>query len=293
MHVVTTIHDLQVTARALLEDAEQERGELPLVGLTPTMGALHRGHGSLIEQMAEDCGVSIVSIFVNPAQFGPGEDFEKYPRAFEADCRLCEETGADIVFAPQAGEIYPAAFETIVKAGPLAQRLEGAIRPGHFDGVLTVVLKLLNITQPDYAYFGEKDYQQLQLVNRMVQDFDLDTEIVACEIVREEDGLALSSRNAYLSEAEREAAPRLYRALSALNAAFRLGEREVKRLRALGAHELEPWTGNGFELEYLEVCDPLSLEPRSEAQAGDRALIAARLGDTRLIDNIEVGEENS
>jgi pantoate--beta-alanine ligase len=291
MQLVNTIYDLQVTARALLDDYQHEHGELPLVGLTPTMGALHRGHASLIETMAEECNVGIVSIFVNPAQFGPSEDFEKYPRAMDADLQICSEAGADIVFAPSVGDIYPGGFQTSVKAGPLAARYCGASRPGHFDGVCTVVLKLLNIAQPDYAFFGEKDYQQLKVVERMILDFDMDSEIFACPIVREDDGLALSSRNAYLSADERSAAPRLYRALQKINESFAYGERDVVKLRALGAHELEPWTNNGFSLEYLEIADSNSLEPRETAQKGDRALVAAWLGATRLIDNIELGEE--
>ena len=291
MQVVSTIYDLQVTARALLDELQETQEEPALVGLTPTMGALHRGHASLIEQMAEECKLSIVSIFVNPTQFGPSEDFEKYPRAFDADLKICSEAGADVVFAPTVAEMYPAGFQTTVQAGPLATRYCGAARPGHFDGVCTVVLKLLNITQPDYAFFGEKDFQQLKIVERMILDFDLDSEIFACPIVREDDGLALSSRNAYLSADERASAPRLYSALRRIDEAFLAGEREVSKLRGLGAHELEPWTSNGFSLEYLEIADAQNLEPREEAVSGDRVLIAAWLGATRLIDNIELGAE--
>lgn len=291
MQILHTVDELQRVARELYISFEDDNHEAPQVGLTPTMGALHLGHISLVEQMMEECGIGIVSLFVNPAQFGEGEDFDKYPRALEADAALCEQAGADIVFAPSADEMYPAGYETMLKAGSMAERFCGLSRPGHFDGVITVCCKLFNICQPDFAYFGEKDFQQLCIVERMLRDLHLDIQLVACPIVREEDGLALSSRNKYLGDAERAEAPKLHKALQAMDAAFRGGEHEVKVLRGIGAHELEPWTGNGFSLEYLEVADPYTLEVKAEAAPGDRALIAAHLGETRLIDNIELGSE--
>src|SRR5499427_8824524 len=195
--------------------ARQARAETRVVGLVPTMGALHEGHVSLIAQAKKECSPLIASIFVNPKQFGPNEDFAKYPRAFESDAARFAELGVDALFAPTLEEIYPTGFLTYVNVEGISDRLEGRSRPGHFRGVATVVLKLFEIVQPHFAYFGRKDAQQVRLISQMVRDLNLDTEIVVCPVVREPDGLALSSRNAYLNAAERKAATVLHRALIA------------------------------------------------------------------------------
>ncbi|SDU41733.1 pantoate--beta-alanine ligase [Jiangella alkaliphila] len=247
-----------------------------------TMGALHEGHRALMRAAREeagDAGTVIVTIFVNPLQFGPGEDFDRYPRAFDADLAACADEGVDIVFAPATEELYPYGTPQVTVApGPLGEQLEGAVRPGHFAGVLTVVAKLLNLTVPSYALFGEKDYQQLVLIRRMVADLELPYEIVGVPTVREADGLALSSRNRYLSDAERAAAPALARALRAgADAAAGGPDAVVAAARA----ELA-----GVDVDYLELrAADLASGPGSGPA---RLLVAARAGTTRLIDNIGV-----
>lgn len=284
--VARTLVELHTARRELVLQHYRERHARPLVGLTPTMGALHNGHGALIARMAAECEVGIVSLFVNPRQFGPNEDYGKYPRMFGTDLALCEAAGAQLVFAPSVEVMYPEGYATTVSVAGLTETLCGASRPGHFAGVTTVVAKLLTICAPDKAYFGEKDYQQLVVIQRMAADLNLAVEIVPCPTVRDSDGLALSSRNAYLSPAEREAAPRLHQALQQLRQHFLNGETDVQRLQALGASELNCGDGPQFALEYLAIVDPQTLAPRATAQAGDRALIAARLGPARLIDNL-------
>jgi len=199
------------------------RSEGRVIGLVPTMGALHAGHLALVERSVAECGFTVVSVFVNPTQFGPGEDLERYPRTLQADVQLCQQAGADLVFAPSADEMYAADAATTVHVARLTEGLCGAFRPGHFDGVTTVVCKLLNIAQPDRAYFGEKDYQQLVVVRRMVADLDLPVEVISVPTVREADGLAMSSRNRYLTPEQRAVAPALHRALLAGAAAARRG----------------------------------------------------------------------
>src|SRR5438128_358423 len=208
------------------EAARQARADNHLVGLVPTMGALHEGHLSLVRRAKQECSRVYASIFVNPKQFGPNEDFAKYPRAFESDLAQFAEQGVDAVFAPAPEEVYPAGFSTYVNVDGISDRLEGRSRPGHFRGVATVVLKLFEIVQPDFAYFGRKDAQQVTVIQRMVRDLNLNAQIVVCPIVREADGLALSSRNAYLNPDERRAATRLHRALEAVRAELVRGTRD-------------------------------------------------------------------
>ena len=260
--------------------AEYGRLARPL-GLVPTMGALHEGHMSLVRRAREENATAVVSIFVNPAQFGPGEDFAAYPRDMDADIARLDEAGVDVVFAPSADEMYPDGFDTYVDVGRIAERLEGEARPGHFRGVATVVCKLLSIVRPDRAYFGSKDAQQSLVIQRLNADLDLGVEIVMCPTVREPDGLALSSRNAYLDADERRAAPVLYRALS-LAHGMGGGPAEAVRRAMLDVLEAEPLAS----VDYVSVADAATLE---ELEAVDRpALIsvAVRIGSTRLIDNI-------
>ncbi|TQF04863.1 pantoate--beta-alanine ligase [Kitasatospora acidiphila] len=253
-----------------------------------TMGALHEGHAALIRaarrQVGRDGRVA-VTVFVNPLQFGPNEDLDRYPRTLAADVRLAEENGADVVFAPLPEEVYPNG-EPLVRltAGPMGERFEGASRPGHFDGMLTVVAKLLHITDPDYAFFGEKDAQQLAVIQRMVADLDFDVEIVGVPTVREPDGLALSSRNRYLSEAEREQALALSGALFAGRDAGAQGPAAV---RAAAAEVLK--AADGVELDYLALIDPHDFVEAPDDFQGEAVLaVAAKVGATRLIDNVRI-----
>jgi pantoate--beta-alanine ligase len=259
------------------------RGAGRRIALVPTMGALHAGHRELIRHARRAPGavVPVVSIFVNPLQFGPGEDLERYPRPLEADLQACREEGVELVLVPGVQDMYPDGAATTVVPGPLGDRLEGAVRPGHFAGVLTVVAKLFHIVAPDLAFFGEKDYQQLVLVKKMVRDLDFPLAVVGVPTVREADGLALSSRNAYLSPDDRRRAPVLHRALTAGAAVSARGPQAVLD----AAHAVlaeEPAVG----LDYLELTDP-DLGPHPQAGRA-RLLVAARLGGTRLIDNVAV-----
>jgi len=262
----------------------EARGKGLRIGLVPTMGALHEGHASLLGRARGETGLVVVSLFVNPTQFGPGEDFREYPRPLEKDLEVCRREGADLVFTPTAAEMYPAGFATTVRVAGMSEKMCGAFRPGHFDGVCTVVAKLLGIVQPDVAYFGEKDAQQLAIVRRMAADLNLPVEIRSCPLVREADGLALSSRNAYLSQAERRQALEISRALAEARRAILAGERDATRIgdgvrRRLAGAE-------GIGLEYVAVVDPDTLEDLE--QIGEKALVAAaaRVGKTRLIDNV-------
>ncbi len=261
------------------------RSEGLSVGLVPTMGALHEGHMSLVRRAVEECDYSVVSIFVNPTQFGPGEDLEAYPRDLETDAKLCEGEGVNLVFAPSVEEMYDSNSCTVVSVKGLTEGLCGAHRPGHFDGVTTVVCKLFNIVQPDRAYFGLKDYQQFVVVRAMTRDLDIPVEIKGCPTVREEDGLAASSRNRYLNERERRAAPKLYEALLAGARAAREGAtgREVERVVAevLGQEPL-------FRPQYIRAVDPETLTPLGDSSGPMVIAAAAYLGDTRLIDNVTV-----
>ncbi len=253
------------------------------VGLVPTMGALHRGHISLVEAARAACRRSVVTIFVNPKQFGPREDFSRYPRQEEQDRALLDAAGCDLLFAPSLGEMYPAGFSTTVSLAGVTDRWEGEARPGHFAGVATVVTKLLLQAMADKAFFGEKDYQQLQSVKRMARDLDIPVEIVGCPTVREPDGLALSSRNVYLAPAERRVAPELHRVIAALAAAARAGHDLAAAIGAGTSSLLEA----GFAaVDYLAVVDAATLEPLAKLDRAGRVLVAATLGAVRLIDNV-------
>ncbi len=268
------------------ESARQARAEGRVLGLVPTMGALHAGHVALVERAKRECTNVIASIFVNPKQFGPKEDFAKYPRTLEADAEKLSAAGVDALFLPDAAEIYPGGFRTYVNVEGLSERLEGRSRPGHFRGVATVVLKLLEIVQPHFAYFGRKDAQQVRIISQMARDLNLDTEIVVCPIVREADGLALSSRNAYLGGEERRAATVLHRALEAARAEIAAGTRDSLRLQGAlrKVLEAEPLAA----VDYAEVVDADTFEPVTRVARPCYALLAAFLGKTRLIDNLYI-----
>ena len=255
------------------------------VALVPTMGALHDGHLSLVRAARKRTGLVIVSIFVNPTQFAPDEDFERYPRDLAADLGLLGAEGAGLVFAPQAAAMYPSGSAVTVDPGPLASRWEGAVRPAHFAGVATVVAKLLGIVRPDHAFFGEKDFQQLAIVRRLALDLELAVEIVGCPIVRDADGLALSSRNAFLSAEKRTQALGLSVALAAARAALAGGERSGPALEHVMREAAGTRSNGALLLDYAAAGDPETLEPLPLVDRTARALIAGRVGATRLIDN--------
>lgn len=274
------------TRVALREALTSVRARGETVALVPTLGALHEGHLSLIDRASELASYVVVSIFVNPLQFGPGEDLASYPRTLERDTELAAARGARLVFAPGADEMYRAGEpQTRVVPGPMADRLCGAYRPGHFEGVLTVVAKLFNLTAPELAVFGRKDYQQAVLIRRMAEDLDMGVRIELGEIVREPDGLAMSSRNAYLTPAERERASGLYRGLTAARSAFRAGTVRVADLTAVVRDHLER---AGVQAQYISVVDPAALEALERAEPGAIMAVAAHVGETRLIDNMEL-----
>jgi pantoate--beta-alanine ligase len=261
-----------------------------LVVLVPTMGALHRGHAALIDRaraLAGAEGTVVVSIFVNPTQFGPKEDLARYPRPFAADRQLCAEHGADLIFHPTPEEMYPEGFSTYVEESEVSARLCGASRPGHFRGVCTVVLKLFQITRPAMAVFGLKDFQQCAVIRRMVRDLNLPVKIVPAETVREPDGLALSSRNQYLSPEERAQAPVLRRALLQANEAFRSGETSAARLRQILKKALA--TTPLARIDYLEIADADTLQPVKQVNGNSVMAVAVFFGRTRLIDNLVLG----
>jgi pantoate--beta-alanine ligase len=277
--------DLTASTEALREAAGAARAAGGTVGLVPTMGGLHQGHGRLIKRAREECGFVALSIFVNPLQFNSGEDLSAYPRPRDRDLGIATSLGCDLVFAPDEEEMYPGGPPAVtVDPGALGALLEGASRPGHFRGVLTVVMKLLSATGPCRAYFGEKDAQQLALVRRMVSDLDVPAIVVGCPTVREIDGLALSSRNTLLGAEERRAAPVLFEALSVAAAMVRQGERNADVLRAEMAKRIgaEP----AARLDYVAVVDDATWEDVGTLAGPTRALVAARFGDVRLIDNV-------
>ena len=254
------------------------------VGLVPTMGALHEGHLSLVRAAKAQCDAVAVSIFVNPTQFGPNEDLAKYPRSFESDCVLLEKEGVDLVFAPPVEEMYPAGAVTYVTVQGLSEKLCGKSRPGHFRGVTTVVAKLFHITEPDVALFGQKDAAQLAIIRRMVRDLNFPVEIVACPIVRESDGLAMSSRNAYLDAAQRRSALALYRSLTQAQSMFKEGERDPAKLIHAGKETVAE--DPGVRLDYFEIVDPETLDSLREMSKPALVAVAAFVGTTRLIDNL-------
>jgi pantoate--beta-alanine ligase len=256
------------------------------VGLVPTMGALHEGHLSLIRASRQRCNVTVVTIFVNPKQFGPNEDLDAYPRPLEKDLEACRTEGVDIVFVPSVEEMYPPDSSTDVHVARVSEGLCGAHRPAHFDGVTTVVLKLFNILPADVAFFGEKDYQQLMVIKRMVRDLDVPIEIVGCPIVREPDGLAMSSRNVYLSDEERERARCLSRSLFDAVRRVQSGERTCAELTRRIRQQIE--TAGPSTIEYIEIVDAETLEPLATVDRPARICLAVRIGQARLIDNIGV-----
>src|SRR5271157_62697 len=279
MKICSTIPE----ARAACRDARANGKRL---GLVPTMGALHEGHLSLVRAAQAQCDAVAVSIFVNPTQFGPNEDLSKYPRQFERDCRLLEKEGVEILFAPTVEEIYPNCNDpgTWVVVECLSEKLDGRSRPGHFRGVATVVSKLFHIIEPEVAFFGQKDAAQLAVIRRMVQDLNFPVEIVACPIVREPDGLAMSSRNAYLNREERGRALVLQRSLQKARQQFHAGERIAANLisAAKGVFAREPQVA----LDYFEIVDPDTLDPVERIEQKTLVAVAAYVGSTRLIDNL-------
>jgi pantoate--beta-alanine ligase len=267
-----------------IADFRAARGDFRTLGLVPTMGFLHEGHLSLVRRARAECGAVAVSIFVNPTQFAANEDLARYPRDEARDLDLLKTAGADLVFMPRAEEIYPTGFATQVTVGPIAEVLEGAIRPGHFAAVATVVAKLLNIVQPSRAYFGQKDGQQCAVIRQLVRDLNLPMTVVVGDTVREPDGLAMSSRNVYLSSAERAVAPALYHALKNAEALFQSGERSGDVLRTTMARAIADVPS--ARLDYVSVADCVTLQELDRVDAPALASLAVRLGQTRLIDNL-------
>jgi pantoate--beta-alanine ligase len=275
--IVTTIADVRA-------EVEEARRLGMSVALVPTMGALHQGHAGLVRAAGRPSAFVVVSVFVNPTQFGPNEDFDRYPRDLEADRRVCSGAGANLIFAPPAAEMYPDEPAAFVEVAGLKDGLCGAFRPGHFRGVCTVVLKLFNIVAPDVAIFGAKDYQQSRIIERMVRDLNVPVEVRVEPTVREADGLAVSSRNRYLTAEQRSAAPALYRALQVVRSQVRGGEADVTRLEAGLRAELDAIPG--ARVQYASIVDAESLRPIRSLDRPAVAAVAVYLGETRLIDNI-------
>ncbi|KAA0892180.1 pantoate--beta-alanine ligase [Oryzomonas rubra] len=282
MKIISAIEEMQQTALGLKRQGKT-------IAFVPTMGYLHEGHASLLREGRTRGDILVLSIFVNPIQFGQNEDLDSYPHDRERDFRTAEGCGVDIVFTPDSTGMYPSGFQTGVAVRELSQPLCGASRPGHFDGVATVVTKLFNIVQPDVALFGRKDYQQLAVIRRMAADLNLPVQVIGMPIVREADGLALSSRNSYLSPVERQAALCLSRALVRVRERYAAGERSAATLKneALAVIAQEPLAA----IDYLEVRDGATLEPSQTVDSGTLVALAVKLGQTRLIDNTIVGEE--
>lgn len=276
MEVINKIEEMK-------KKSEEFKKEGQKIGFVPTMGYLHEGHLALVRKAKELSDKVVVSIFVNPLQFGPREDFKEYPRDLERDFTLLEKEGVDVVFVPDEEEMYPKDFQTYVEVTKLTERLCGAFRPGHFKGVTTVVLKLFNIVKPDIAIFGEKDYQQLLVIKQMVKDLNLDVEIVPCPTVREPDGLAMSSRNIYLSPKERESALSLYKALNLAEKMVKDGEKDPEKIKKsmIEFINMHPY----IIVQYIEIVDPQTLEPVEVIDKPVLCAIAAFVGKARLIDN--------
>ncbi len=279
MKTLAVVSDMQSLAESLRKEGKR-------IGFVPTMGFLHEGHLSLMRTAREECDVVVVSIFVNPTQFGAGEDLDRYPRDSEGDRKKCGSAGVDVLFMPEAKEMYsegPAVYVTVLGISDI---LEGAVRPGHFRGVATVVAKLFNTVKPHRAYFGQKDFQQCVVVKRMVKGLNMDVEVVVLPTAREADGLAMSSRNSYLNGEERRKATALYRALRAGEELIRAGVREPEKVRQKMRAELQK--EQGVAIDYAEVADPDTLAPLDTLGGPAVLLVAARLGSTRLIDNLIV-----
>jgi pantoate--beta-alanine ligase len=276
MRIVRTIAELRVALKAIREHGQS-------IGFVPTMGFLHEGHAALIRQSTARCDVTVVSVFVNPTQFGPAEDLAAYPRDLERDQNLCLRLGVKILFMPEPQEVYPTGFATSITVGSMGDLLCGQFRPGHFRGVATVVAKLFNMVQPDLAFFGQKDLQQTAILQRMVKDLNMPVDILVAPTVREADGLALSSRNTYLTPEDRQRALGLSRGLLAAEQAFKAGERDATTLAGIARAEL----GQADEVQYCAVVDPLTLDALSGPITRPAAItVAAIIGKTRLIDNL-------
>ena len=282
MKIITSITEMQQTALSLKRQGSQ-------IVFVPTMGFLHEGHASLLSEGRKRGDILVLSIFVNPIQFGPNEDLDRYPRNLDGDCTIARECGVDIVFTPTAAEMYPSGFQTAIRVKELALPLCGASRPGHFDGVATVVAKLFNIVQPDVALFGNKDFQQLAIIRRMTIDLSLPVEIVGMPIIRESDGLAMSSRNAYLSPEQRQCALCLSRAIRTIRDLYVSGEERVEILSTVARDLIQ--TESAAEIDYLEFRDAGTLEPVTIARDTTLLALAVKIGSTRLIDNTLLGEE--
>jgi pantoate--beta-alanine ligase len=279
MQIVTKVAEMQSVCRSLRSNGQ-------VLGFVPTLGALHEGHLSLVRRACAECDVVAASIFVNPLQFGPGEDFAKYPRTFEQDCSMLDAESVDVLFAPEAIEMYPEGAVTTVVVPGVGDRLDGASRPGHFTGVATVVAKLFHAVGPERAYFGQKDAAQLAVLRQMVRDLNFDLELVACAIVRDPDGLALSSRNRYLNAEERGHALALHRALQQIERMIAAGERQAATLVQAGIEVLK--ASDGVRVDYLAIVDANTLLPVTSAETGTLVAMAAYIGSTRLIDNFVV-----
>jgi pantoate--beta-alanine ligase len=277
MRILTTISEMRAACRAARSQGKR-------LGFVPTMGALHDGHRSLVRAAKAGCATVAASIFVNPTQFGPNEDLAKYPRSFEPDCALLEREEVDLLFAPSVEQMYPEGAVTWVTVEELSGKLDGRSRPGHFRGVATVVAMLCQIVEPDAAFFGQKDAAQVAIVRRMVRDLHMPTEIVACPIVREADGLAMSSRNGYLNAQQRKQALVLYRSLTRVNEWVNRGERNAARLIAVARKEFA--AESSVRLDYFEIVNPETLDAVEDVSRGALVAVAAHLGTTRLIDNI-------
>ena len=276
LKIFSTTDQMRIASRAV-------RHEGKLLGFVPTMGALHEGHLSLVRAARAASDVVAASIFVNPTQFGPNEDLAKYPRSFDRDCEMLEREGVEFVFAPSVEEMYPVGAVTWVTVEELSSKLDGRSRPGHFRGVTTVVSKLFHIVEPDQAFFGQKDAAQVAIIRRMVRDLNLPVEIVVCPIVREADGLAMSSRNAYLRPEDRKRALALHRSLERVQQLVEAGERDAVCLLAAGREEFA--RESSVRLDYFEVVDPETLDPVADVSRGALVAVAAYVGATRLIDN--------
>lgn len=282
MNIINSISEMQSWALAQKRDNKR-------ISYVPTMGYLHEGHASLLREARQNGDSLVLSIFVNPTQFGANEDLGRYPRDFERDCNIAAECGVDTIFNPNAGEMYPDGFQTLLRIKELSLPLCGASRPGHFDGVAIVVAKLFNIVQPDVAYFGKKDFQQLALIRQMVSDLNMPVCIMGMPIVREADGLAMSSRNTYLSVPERISALSLYKSIKLVREMFHAGEENLNRLRqaALEVIAAEP----SADIDYVEFRDDRTLQETTKATSNTLMALAVKIGKTRLIDNTVLGEE--
>lgn len=276
MRIVRTISELRTVIKTMREAGHR-------IGFVPTMGYLHEGHAALIRQSTARCGATVVSVFVNPTQFGPSEDLARYPQDLERDQNLCLKLGVDVLFLPEASEVYPTGFSTFVEPGPLGEVLCGRARPGHFRGMATVVAKLFNMVQPDLAFFGQKDLQQTVIVRRMVRDLNMPVDILVAPTIREADGLALSSRNTYLSPADRKRALGISRGLLEAEAAFQAGERKVSRLLSMIQEHLAEMD----EVQYCALVDAQTLDSlEGDIDRNAAICVAVVVGKTRLIDNV-------